>query len=62
MRVECWALKTAQGLVKDFRDPLEGFKTMTFRTKKDAIAWAQTNKAYRAVPVKITILVSIKGL
>lgn len=60
MRIDCWAVQTSHGLVKDFRDPLQGFKTMTFRTKGLALAWVNSNPAYRARPVKISITISVK--
>ena len=60
MKYRCWGLQTANGLVKDFRDPLEGFKTLTFRTRTAALEWAQRNDYYRAKPVKLTLLIHIK--
>lgn len=60
MRYNCWALQTANGFVRDLRDPLEGFKTLTFKTKISAEQWAARNDFYRAKPVKISITVLVK--
>ena len=60
MRLECWALKTPNGLLKDHANPYTALKTRTFKTRKDAAAWAGTYPMYRAAPVKIVIKIEEK--
>lgn len=60
MRVECWALQTQNGLLKDHGNPFAGFKTRTFKTRREAIKWTYVYPMYRAKPVKIVLTVSVK--
>lgn len=60
MRVECWAIKTASGFVKDYCDPAEGFKTMTFLTRKAARKWLEEHPYFKGDTVKLIIFVQIK--
>lgn len=60
MRVNCWAIKTAAGLVKDYRDPTEGFKTMTFGTRKAARKWLDEHLYFKGEIVKLVVTAQVK--
>lgn len=60
MKIQCWGLKTRQGLVKDYGNPNAGFQTRTFKSRKAACAFLAIHPFYKAEPVKISVSVSIK--
>ena len=60
MRVECWAIKTKPGFVKDYRDPAEGFKVMTFTTRKAARKWLEEHAYFKGDIVKLIVTAQIK--
>jgi hypothetical protein len=56
----CWAIQTPNGLVKNYDDPLVGFKTRTFKTRKIAQEYLQTHRINKGQTVKILLVVSLK--
>lgn len=61
MRVECWAISTRPGFVRDpDRKPWHGFMAMTFRTRTAARAYLEADTYLRKTAQVVRVVIKME--